>query len=497
MSHKKFILSIDQGTTGTTALAISADGTVEGAVTKNYKQIYPQQGWVEQKPLDILKSVKASIMGLFKNTSLKPENLISVGITNQRETVVIWDRATGEPLYDAIVWQCKRTTEKTEQMKKEGLSDWVRKKTGLTLDPYFSATKMQWLLENLRVKKRSICIGTVDSFLIWNLTGGKSFFTEPSNASRTQVYNIKKHTWDKDLLDYFKINAEFLPEVIQSNDTFGEVKGFKPLLDGTPINAVLGDQQSSLFAHGAFKAGEAKCTFGTGSFILMNIGERLKVSKAGLLTTVAWSLKDKKTNYAFEGGAFNCASSLNWLQSEMGLIKKSADVGEFAASVKSAQGCLFAPTLSGLGAPLWSPETRGAFVGLSLGTTKNHLCRAVLEGLSFQNELIFRALEKDFKEKISNIYVDGGASQSDEFMKIQSKLFKRKVTRPKNIETTALGVGYLSGVTAGVFKNESSVQRLNKTDKVYNLKPTKDDLKTVKDYELFFNRLKSKPFTTF
>lgn len=494
---KRYILSIDQGTTGTTALAIGSDGVVLGSFTKNYQQIYPKEGWVEQKPDDILKSVKLAISGLIKKTKLQPKNIISIGITNQRETVVLWDQNTGKALYNAIVWQCRRSTEKTEEMKKEGLSDWVRKKTGLTLDPYFSATKMQWLFENLRPGRRSVCMGTIDSFLIWNLTGGKSFFTEPSNASRTQVYNIKNHKWDSDLLNYFKIEEGFLPEVISSNDNFGTVKGFKPLIDGTPINAVLGDQQSSLFAHGAFNAGEAKCTYGTGSFILMNIGEKLKVSKAGLLTTVAWSLKNKKTSYAFEGGAFNCASSLNWLQNQMGLIKKSSDIGEIAKSVKDSHGCLFAPTLSGLGAPIWSPETRGAFIGLSLSTTKSHLCRAVLEGLSFQNELTFRALEKDFKGKISNIFVDGGASQSDEFMKIQSKMFGRKVTRPINIETTALGVAYLSGVTSGVFKNESSVQKLNKTDKVFNLKPSSKNKESVGHYEIFFNSLKSKPFTTF
>lgn len=489
---KNLILSIDQGTTGSTALLMDLKGKVVGSHNEPFKQIFPKPGWVEHNPNDILKSVKTALKKVLEKTKKNPKNIFTIGITNQRETVVFWDGKTGKPYGNAIVWQCRRTSKRTEQIQKTSFSKTISKKTGLSVDPYFSSTKMEWFLKNNKDYKKNIKdlkIGTIDSFLIWNLTKRESFYTEPSNASRTQLFNLKTQTWDKDLLKYFKISEDFLPEVLDSNAEFGMVKGFAPLIDGTPITGVLGDQQSALYGQGALKAGDVKCTFGTGSFILLNTGEAIKASKNGLLTTVAWRLKGQKPVYALEGGAFNCSSCINWFKDELGVITKSSEIGEKAFSVKNSNGVQFAPTFSGVGAPYWSPDSRGAFIGLTRGATGAHMSRALLEGLSFQNTLIFQAMKKDFGKALKSIYVDGGASQSNEFMKIQSAFSGQTLVRPKNIETTAMGAAYIAGLGSGVFSKAS-----NPVDKKFQMNPSKEEKELIKQYDILFKAICKPPF---
>jgi len=490
---KKMILSLDQGTTGSTALLMDLEGNVLGSHNEPFKQIFPKPGWVEHDPNDILKSLKKAIKQVFLKTKKKPTDVLTIGITNQRETVVFWNGKTGEPYGNAIVWQCKRTSKRTEQIKKNHDDVWIKKKTGLSVDPYFSSTKIEWFLKNNK-NCPNLKIGTIDSFLLYHLSGKKVFSTEHSNASRTQLYNLKTGKWDSELLKFFKVKEDHLPEIMDSDETFGVVNGFSPLIDGTPVTGILGDQQSALFGQGAFDSGELKCTFGTGSFILLNTGEKIKRSKNGLLSTVAWKLKNKKINYALEGGAFNCGSCINWFKDELGVIKKSSDVGVKASSVTSSEGVLFAPTFSGVGAPYWKPEARGAFVGLTRGSCGAHMTRALLEGLSFQNRLIFRAMQKDFGAKLKSIYIDGGASQSDAFMQIQANLSGEVLKRPKSIETTAMGAAFVAGIGAGVLNK--NVGKLNPVEIKFKPRNQKsaDLKKLISDYELLFKALCSKPF---
>lgn len=487
------ILSLDQGTTGSTALLMDLKGNVIGSHNETFPQIFPQPGWVEHAPYDILKSVKKAITEVFATTKKKPEDVLTIGITNQRETVVFWDGKTGKPYGNALVWQCRRTAKRTEQIKKNHDDVWIKKKTGLSVDPYFSSTKIEWFLKNHK-NSPNLRVGTIDSFLLYHLSGKKVFSTEHSNASRTQLYNLKKGGWDPELLKFFKVKEEFLPEIMDSDETFGVVNGFSPLIDGTPITGILGDQQSALFGQGAFDPGDLKCTFGTGSFVLLNTGEKIRHSKNGLLSTVAWKLKNKKINYALEGGAFNCSSCINWFKDELGVLEKSSDIGPKAVSVPSSEGVLFAPTFSGLGAPYWKPEARGAFVGLTRGSSGAHLSRALLEGLSFQNKLIFKAMQKDFGSKLKSVYVDGGASQSNEFMQIQADLSGELLKRPKSIETTAMGAAFVAGVGAGVLKQD--IKKLNPVEAKFKPQKQKasDLKKLLSDYEGLFKALCSRPF---
>lgn len=488
---KNLILSLDQGTTGSTALVMNTKGRVLGSSNVPFKQVFPKAGWVEHNPDEILKSVKKAISSVFKKIDKDPRDILTIGITNQRETVVFWDSRTGKAFGNAIVWQCRRTTKRAEEIKSNGDAAWIKKKTGLSVDPYFSSTKIEWFLKKYKASRKNLMVGTIDTFLLWNLTGGESFYTEPSNASRTQLFNIKTQKWDKKLLDYFGVPEAVLPKVIDSDSNFGSVKGFKPLADGTPITGILGDQQAALFGQGAFKAGDLKCTFGTGSFILLNTGNELTYSKAGLLSTVAWRLKGKSPVYALEGGAFNCGSCVNWFVSEFSALKKAVEIGPLAKSVSDAQGVKFAPTFSGLGAPYWNPESRGAFVGLSRGVKGAHMARALLEGLSFQNTLIFEAMEKDFG-KLKNIFVDGGVSRSDFLMETQALFSGKKLVRPKNIETTAVGAALIAGVGFGVFK--ASAGQLNPVEKVFKQKMKLADKSLVNSYRGLFEALRSSPF---
>ncbi len=488
---KNLILSLDQGTTGSTALIMNTKGEVLGLSNVAFKQIFPKIGWVEHNPEDILNSVKKAIQKVFKKTNKNPKDVLTIGITNQRETVVFWNSKTGKAFGNAIVWQCRRTSLRTEEIKKSD-GNWIKKKTGLSVDPYFSSTKIEWFLKNNKSKAKNLMVGTIDTFLLWNLTGGKSFYTEPSNASRTQLFNIKTQKWDKDLLKYFNISENILAKVVNSDSNFGSIKNFAPLVDGTPITGILGDQQAALFGQYGVKEGDVKCTFGTGSFILLNTGNKLVYSKSGLLTTVAWRLKGQKPVYALEGGAFNCGSCINWFVDELGVLKKAADIGKLALSAQTSQGVKFAPTFSGVGAPYWSPESKGAFLGLTRGTKASHMARALLEGLSFQNTLIFEAMEQDVSKKLKRVYIDGGASMSDIFMEVQAKLSSLKLMRSKNIETTAVGAGLIAGGGVGVFKVNG--KRRNPVEKSFKKALKKSDYNLLKSYRYLFKALIKEPF---
>ncbi len=495
---KDLILALDQGTTGSTAFLLKTDGRIMGSHNVEFPQIFPKEGWVEHNPNDILKSVKEAISGVFQKTNAKISDVLSIGITNQRETVVYWDLKTGEPIGNAIVWQCRRTTKRAESLIKQKKQTLIRSKTGLPIDPYFSSTKMEWILKN-RKSKNGI-LGTIDTFLLWHLTGGKSFYTEPSNASRTQVFNIKNLTWDKDLLKLFKIKEELLPEVLDSNADFGKTKGFLPLPDGISINGILGDQQSALFGQGAFNLGEAKCTFGTGSFILFNTGDKIVKSKAKLLSTVAWKLKKNKSvrggggvTYALEGGAFNCGSTIQWLRDSLEFFSNSKDIEELIknGNKKNDEGLgelVFVPSFSGMGAPIWEPRAKGAFLGINRGTNKSQLSKAVLEGLSYQNAIIISAMEKDLGKKLTKLFVDGGASKNDLFMELQSSFLGKKLYRPENIETTAFGASLMAGLGAGVWSSLKELKGLNPVDlSIKGAWSSSKRLKKVRRYQAAFD----------
>lgn len=489
---KNLILSIDQGTTGSTALVMNDKGKVLGSVNVPFKQIFPKIGWVEHDPTDILKSVKKAIKLVFQKIKRNPKDILTIGITNQRETVVFWDAKTGKSYGNAIVWQCRRSSARTTAIKKKGDEAWIRSKTGLSVDPYFSSSKIEWFLKNQKYDKKNLRIGTIDTFLIWNLTGGESFVTEPSNASRTQLFNIKTGKWDEKLLKYFSVKKEYLAKVLSSNSNFGQVKGFLPLVDGTSITGVLGDQQSALFGQRALKSGDVKCTFGTGSFILLNTGNKIVKSKSGLLTTVAWSFEGESATYALEGGAFNCGSCISWFTENFGVLKKSSDIGVLASRVENSLGVKFAPTFSGVGAPYWAPEAKGAFVGLTRGAKASHMARAILEGLSFQNTLIFEAMAKDFGGKLKAVYVDGGAAQSDVFMEIQAAFSGENLKRPLNVETTAVGAALMAGVGCGIFKKQ--MKNANPVEKAFKKKMKASDGILLKSYRGLFETLVKSPF---
>ena len=387
-----YILAIDQGTTGTTAALVNKKGKIVSLSNVEFKQIYPESGWVEHNPEDIWKSVKKAVKDTISRTKISAHKIAAIGITNQRETSVMWDKDTGEAVHNAIVWQCRRTTKFCESLKKKNLEKMIHKKTGLFIDPYFSGSKIGWLQKLAKKNKynlNELIAGTIDSYLLWRLTKGESFKTDVSNASRTQLMNIKTQKWDDELLKIYGVSKKLLPEICETNAEFGVTKGLSFLPDGIPIRSLVGDQQSALFGQGAFLEGQSKCTFGTGSFILLNTGSELTFSKHKLLTTVAWQLVgDKKTHYALEGGAFICGAAVQWLKEGLGIISKSADVEKLALSVKSSEGVQFVPALAGLGAPHWNPNARGAFFGMTRGTHKGHLARATIEAMALQLSLI-------------------------------------------------------------------------------------------------------------
>lgn len=467
------IIAIDQGTTGTTVSIINAKGQCLGKVNQEYPQIFPKPGWVEHNPEDIWQTVGSCTKKVLRKTKLAAKNIVAIGITNQRETVVVWDRKTGKPVHNAIVWQCRRTADLCRNLKNQGYEKVIKRKTGLVLDPYFSASKLQWIFKNnksllRKAKSGELACGTVDTFLLWRLTNGKSHKTDVSNASRTMLMNIKNGKWDQELLDLFQVPHNILPEISSSNAQFGFTKGLSFLPDGIPITGIAGDQQAALFGQACFKQGESKCTFGTGSFILMNTGEELIRSKKGLLTTVAWQLENqKKMTYALEGGAFICGAAVQWLRDNLGIIKKSSDIESLAAQVNSSEGVEFVPALSGLGAPYWDPEARGIISGLTRGSTKAHIAFATLEAMALQNSDILNVMEKELGRKMKNLKVDGGAAVNNLLMQLQCDYLGQKIVRPQMIETTAAGAAFLAGLGVGLWTSTGEIKKVWQVDKEF------------------------------
>ncbi len=468
-----YILAIDQGTTGSTVALVNQRGQIKSVVNKEFKQIYPQPGWVEHNPNDIWKSVLTCIKEVLKKSKVNPKKIVSIGITNQRETCLLWDKKTGAPTYNAIVWQCRRTTNICNQLKKKGYEQQVQKKTGLVLDPYFSATKLSWLLKNTKANKKNLIAGNIDTYLIWKLTSGQNHVTDVSNASRTSLMNLSTLNWDDDLLKVFKVNKSVLPEIKNSNDLFGMTKSVPGLPDGIPIHGVAGDQQSALFGQTAFKQGEAKCTFGTGSFILMNTGAQKIFSKHGLLTTVAWKLKgDQHATYALEGGAFICGAAVQWLRDGLGLIQSSDQIERLAKKVDSSEGVEFVPALTGLGSPHWQPQARGAIIGLTRGSNKHHIARATLDAMALQNVDILSAMASDLGKKLKNLRVDGGAVKNNLLLQLQADYLGTSIIKPKTIETTVSGAAYLAGLGVGLWKSKKELEMINRAEKVFINKMT-------------------------
>jgi glycerol kinase len=471
-TENKYILAIDQGTTGSTLSLVNAQGEIVGQVDQDFQQIYPKPGWVEHRPEDIWKSVALNIPKLLRRNKVQASQIAGIGITNQRETVVMWNRKTSKPLHNALVWQDRRTTEFCESIKSAGHEALIKLKTGLVIDPYFSASKIHWLLKNLSPVIADIRVGTIDSFLIDRLSHGQSHITDVSNASRTQLMNIETCDWDDELLKIFSVPKSILPRIVSSSGLLAKTKGLKFLPDDIPISGIAGDQQAALFGQNCIRVGEAKCTFGTGSFLLINTGEKQLSSNFGLLTTVAWRLKDsEKPVYALEGGAFMCGAAVQFLRDQLGFIKTSSEVESLAKKVSDSQGVEFVPALTGLGAPYWDAGARGLICGLTRGSTRAHIARATLEAMALQNTEILIAMQKDLGHDLLSVKVDGGASSNNLLMQLQADYLGTKVIRPKNIESTSLGAAYLAGLGVGFWKMHD-LQKIWKVDKIFAPKIT-------------------------
>ena len=447
--NKKYILAIDQGTSSCRAIIFDKNFQILGIEQKEFPQYYPQTGWVEQNPNEIWSTQLQVIKDLLKNLNIKPDEIAAIGITNQRETTIVWDKNTGKPIYNAIVWQDKRTSELCQNIKNTDFGDKIHKKTGLFIDAYFSATKLKWILDNVpEARKKALngelLFGTIDTWLIWNLTGGKQHKTDFSNASRTMLFNIKELKWDQEILEFFAIPKNFLPEVVDSQGILGYTD--KNILGAEiPIAGVAGDQQAALFGQLCFEPGMAKNTYGTGCFILMNTGEEIKYSNNGLLSTIAWGIEGKIT-YAIEGSVFIAGAVIKWLRDGLKIIDTAAQTEQMALSVPDNGDIYFIPAFAGLGAPYWNMNVRGAIVGLTQGITKNHIVRAALEAIAYQTKDVFDAMFKDTNIKLEKLFVDGGATANNFLMQFQSDILNVEVVRPKNIETTALGAAFLAAL---------------------------------------------------
>ena len=451
----KYVLAIDEGTTGVTALVLDSRLSVKGKANLEFRQIFPKPGWVEHDLEDIWTATLKVIGLALRQASAKPADLQAIGITNQRETTLLWDRRSGRPLHNAIVWQDRRTAGMCNELKAHGKEPWVREKTGLVLDAYFSATKLRWLLDNVkgaraRAESGGLCFGTIDSALLWKLTGGAVHATDVTNASRTLLMDLATRTWDDECCALFGVPRSVLPEIRPSAGVFGHTKGVRGLPDGIPIAGIAGDQQSAMVGQACFAEGEAKCTYGTGAFLLMNAGPRKVSSKHGLLSTVAWQIGDDVA-YALEGSAFIAGAVVQWLRDGLGLFKKSGEVEALAASVRDSGGVTFVPALAGLGAPHWRQEARGLICGIDRGVTKAHIARAALEGVAFEIYDLAQAMAQDIGKPMPMFRVDGGASQNDLLMQFQSDLLQTPIERPRMIETTALGAAFLAGLGTGMW----------------------------------------------
>ena len=467
---KQFILALDQGTSSSRALLFDKSGNILAISQKELLQHYPQSGWVEHDSNEIWSSQVSVAAEAMSKINISGEQLAGIGITNQRETTVVWDRKTGEPVYNAIVWQDRRTAFFCDELKNNGLASTIRDKTGLVIDAYFSGTKLKWILDNVpgvraKAEKGLLAFGTIDSWLVWKLTDGQKHITDASNASRTMLFNIHTLKWDAELLKLMDIPVSMMPEVVSSSEVYGHTKsGF--LGAEVPIGGIAGDQQAALFGQMCLEVGMVKNTYGTGCFILMNTGNEARVSENKLLTTIAWQIGGK-TTYALEGSIFMAGAVIQWLRDGLGIIKNAADVEKLAGTVSDNGGLYFVPSFTGMGAPYWDQYARGLMIGLSRGTTSAHIARAALEGIAFQNMDVLKLMEKDAQINIRELRVDGGASASDLLMQFQADLLGLPVVRPQITESTAMGAAYLAGLSTGFWENVEEIRAQWKPDKEF------------------------------
>ena len=473
---KKYVLALDAGTTSSRAILFKRDGSIAAMAGREFPQIFPKEGWVEHDPLAIWSTQVSVATEALLKIGASWDEVHGIGITNQRETVIIWDRKTGMPVYNAIVWQCRRTADFCEELKRLGYEDTVRKKTGLLLDPYFSASKIKWILDNVegardRAEHGELAMGTVDTWLIWKLTGGTVHATDFSNASRTMLFNINTLEWDEELLQTFNIPRAILPEVLPSSHVFGYTK---PEILGAalPIAGVAGDQQAALFGQCCFGEGDVKNTYGTGAFLLMNTANKPYVNKSGLIATVAWCI-DGNVTYALEGSVFTAGAAIQWLRDGLKIIESSYDSEYYARKVEDSGGVIVVPAFQGLGAPYWDPYARGMIIGITRATTKNHIIRATLESLAYQTADVIALMESRTGIKTTRLRVDGGASANELLLEIQSDLLGIELLRPECIETTALGVAFLAGLALGVYASKEEISSLTKSARTVT--PSKDE----------------------
>ena len=476
--NKRYVLALDQGTTSSRAILFDKNGEIVNIAQKEFKQIYPRSGWVEHDPMEIWGTQSGVMREVIETTGIKPEEIAAIGITNQRETTIVWDKNTGKPIYNAIVWQCRRTADICSMLKDRGFDGPIKEKTGLLIDAYFSATKIKWILDNVagareKANRGELLFGTIDTWLIWNLTRGKVHVTDYSNASRTMMFNIKTLEWDDDILEELSIPRKMLPKVYPSSCIYGYTDSL--MLGGAkiPISGCAGDQQSALFGQTCFEEGSAKNTYGTGCFLLMNTGEKLVESNHGLITTIAWGV-DNKIEYALEGSIFMGGASVQWLRDELRMIKDASDSEMYAKRVESTDGVYVVPAFTGLGAPYWDMYARGAILGLTRGTKKEHIIRATLESIAYQTKDVLEAMQQDAGLALKFLKVDGGASNNDFLMQFQSDILNVNIDRPEIVETTALGAAYLAGLAVGFYKDKEEIKSKWKCSKTFSSKIKED-----------------------
>ncbi len=462
MSDQGYILAIDQGTTGSTALLINAELQVVAKANEEFRQIYPRPGWVEHDAADIWASVEVAVTGALGQANVRPEQIRAIGITNQRETSLLWDRESAEPIHNAIVWQCRRTSERCAELRAAGHEELVRERTGLVLDPYFSGTKAAWTLDHVpgareRADAGQLAFGTIDTYLVWRLTDGAHHVTDVTNASRTMIMDIHRGAWDEDLAGILNLPMAILPKIVSSSEVYGETRGVGFLPDGIPVSGIAGDQQAALFGQACFEPGQAKSTYGTGAFVLMNTGESAPRSENGLLTTIAWKIGDGPTTYALEGSVFIAGAAVQWLRDELKIIDAAPEVEALARSVEDAGGVWVIPAFAGLGAPYWDADARGAILGLTRGSNRGHVARATLEGIAHQVADVVEAMSADSGRSLEGLRVDGGAAANGLLMQLQADLLGTQVARSAILETTALGAALLAGLAVGFWSSTQEI----------------------------------------
>lgn len=490
---KKYVMSIDQGTTSTRAVLIDHDGSIAATNQREFTQHFPRSGWVEHNANEIWSSVLSVVAGVMIENNITPAEIDSIGITNQRETTVVWDKTTGLPVYNAIVWQSRQTADICFDLKEQGHEPLFKEKTGLVIDPYFSGTKIKWILDNVegaRAKAESgdLLFGTIDSWIIWKFTEGEKHVTDYTNASRTLLYNIYDLKWDDELLSILEVPKKMLPEVKSSSEIYGYTTKSHFFGFNIPIAGIAGDQQAALFGQTCFNKGEAKNTYGTGCFLLLNTGTKPMTSENGLLTTIAIGI-DGQVNYALEGSIFVAGSAIQWLRDSLKFFRDSKMSEQYALEVESSEGVYVVPAFTGLGAPYWDSEARGAMFGLSRGATKAHISRATLEAVAYQTKDVLDAMQLDSNIKIDRLRVDGGASANNFLMQFQADILNTKVERPKILESTALGAAYLAGLANGFFESKEELKKLSKTDSTFT--PLMEDDKRHALYDGWQNAVRA------